>query len=66
MALNRKLSRDFESWCKFSNHVKAKSHPKKIYHVERDLPVHPQTYFNHQVVMFEGKIFTIMSHNDIG
>jgi hypothetical protein len=30
ITLNRKLSRKFEKWCKFSSHVKAKSHKKKL------------------------------------
>ena len=57
IVLNRKLSPEFEEWPKFLSDVKAKS--------RRTRPACTSpTYFNHQVVMFEGKIFTIILHNE--
>jgi hypothetical protein len=31
IALNQKLSHKFKKWCKFSSHVKMKSHKKKLH-----------------------------------
>jgi len=39
IALNQKLLRKFKKWCKFSSHVKAKSHKKKSHKTKTCLQV---------------------------